>query len=681
MASTKIINVLKDDTLDELLGLFSATEAQEVIFVLPKRGKFLSKEDHFQALADAAKEKDKIVSILCSNPDTNQRAGKFGFQVLQQKEVKTSKTKTTTAQLAKMPPPLADDIYDDSSDAYQGNVPSDETMGIEEDKDEEDDATGGMRIIDPDADDDSLDEPTKKPAKDDDLEDNAIGEDDLGSGNHSEIEEFYGKNNGKADADFAISDVHTPQDYEIRAALRSQRNLDAILQPSGPGKRSVKVAPHKEKTAPVEIAHPRTRSSDDDAELETVWRDTQGNERQDASLWSKIPKFKKSGKSGATKSRKKFIVWAIVILACIGAAAYAYPESALITIKPVSQPLNMQVKVELGDSIGSVDPVFNKIPGQLFNVEHSVSQDFPATGQKEVSQKARGTITVSNTYGTTPQTLIATTRFESSGGLIFHTLKTITIPGTRVENGKILPGSVTVDIIADKPGPTYNIAPGKFTIPAFKEKGDTDRYQKFYGESTKAFTQGASGLAKVVTDADFAKAKETVTNKLTSEIRDLINTQAANLKTIGSPEITFKPLVATAQPDEAADTFTLTMAGVIRTIGYKESDVIDFITQYVKKTQGLQVIADKMTYTLSAASVPADKNAITTTLQAKGTVFAMIDSQKIIRDLLGKSETDLKIYLKDLPSIVSAKVNIQSLFGNRVPKDSAKVKLDIDYGN
>ena len=46
MSSTKIINVLKDDSFQEILDLFKGTSAEEVIFVLPKSARAFKKEEH-----------------------------------------------------------------------------------------------------------------------------------------------------------------------------------------------------------------------------------------------------------------------------------------------------------------------------------------------------------------------------------------------------------------------------------------------------------------------------------------------------------------------------------------------------------------------------------------------------------------------------------------------------------
>src|SRR5690348_8263336 len=82
MASTKIINVLKDDSFTEILDLFRATPAEEVIIVLPKRSKAFNKESHFDTLKDTAAETGKTASFLCSNPEVNDLAKEYGFEVL-----------------------------------------------------------------------------------------------------------------------------------------------------------------------------------------------------------------------------------------------------------------------------------------------------------------------------------------------------------------------------------------------------------------------------------------------------------------------------------------------------------------------------------------------------------------------------------------------------------------------
>ena len=82
MSSTKIINVLKDDSFQEILDLFKATPAEEVIFVLPKSARAFKKEEHFASLHNESKNLGKSVSFLCSSPELNDLAKKYKFDVL-----------------------------------------------------------------------------------------------------------------------------------------------------------------------------------------------------------------------------------------------------------------------------------------------------------------------------------------------------------------------------------------------------------------------------------------------------------------------------------------------------------------------------------------------------------------------------------------------------------------------
>src|SRR3989344_2413435 len=90
MSSTKIINVLKDDKFEELLDIVKDTDASEVVFVLPKQARAFKLEGHFVVLADEAKDSGKSVSFLCSNPEINELAKKYKFDVL---STKTDKPK------------------------------------------------------------------------------------------------------------------------------------------------------------------------------------------------------------------------------------------------------------------------------------------------------------------------------------------------------------------------------------------------------------------------------------------------------------------------------------------------------------------------------------------------------------------------------------------------------------
>src|SRR3989344_818329 len=72
----------------------------------------------------------------------------------------------------------------------------------------------------------------------------------------------------------------------------------------------------------------------------------------------------------------------------------------------------------------------------------------------------------------------------------------VTIPGTKVENGKTVPGSKEVDVVADKAGAEYNIGLTDFTIPGFK---GSPKFETVFARSKTEMTGGYVGNSQIVT--------------------------------------------------------------------------------------------------------------------------------------------------------------------------------------
>src|SRR3989344_4711823 len=304
-----------------------------------------------------------------------------------------------------------------------------------------------------------------------------------------------------------------------------------------------------------------------------------------------------------------------------------------------------------------------------------LEESFPATGEKDVVQKARGKITVLNEYGTSTQVLVAATRFESDGGLIFRTLKTITVPGTTVKNGKITPGSVEVEVIADKAGDLYNIGSGKFTITAFKEKGDMDRYGKFYGQSSEAIKGGIVGKAKVVTEEDYLNAKKKIEEKIVAEAQQDLKTQASGLRILESLLPIVNNIVSSAQIDEATDFFTVSGVATLRTVGFKESDLDGLLVQYIQGIDDVSVFPDKLNLKFQDIKFDDEASVLKFHIVVEGLAYSKIEQDKIIADLMGKNESEIRDYIKGVKSISSARVLLSPFWVWRVPKDISRIEM------
>ncbi len=584
--TTKIINVLKDDKFEEILDIFKSTPAGEVILVLPKVSRAFKKEEHFSDLRDEADNLEKTVSFLCSNPEINELAKKYDFDVLMPKSSASPKRKTVSHARA----------------------------------------PGSINLV-------------------------------------NEIEEFYERPKTEVVEEPEEEADEKPEEEYEEAVPVTTRRMDDVIRPADDEERSVKIASKKDRGAQVGVHHDFVAET---TVSRKVLDEIKGIKRG-RQTWL-TPEAAKTVRVGRNK-RIGITLAGVGLIAVVG-FVFMTTGSAKVTIKPASKQLNnLKVSMSASDSNVQIDPAAMKLPGQLFNIQKSFSQDFPATGQKDVAQKARGTITVYNETST-PQSLIATTRFESADQHIFRTLTNTSVPAN---------GHVDVQLVADKAGQDYNVTAGKFTIPAFSEKGDSVKFEKIYGTSSLAMHGGTSGKAKVVTEDDFNKAKAALTEQVKAAVAQELGASIAGLKVINDSKVNVDSVKSTAQIDDAADTFTMTLTGSLKTVGFKESDAKEMLNQYELARNGMTIVPEKISIDYQNIQFDTATNTLHFDAVVTGSEYAKVDQEALITNLIGKKSDQIKEYLQSLPQISSANVLLSPLWVRSVPKNPDKIHILMEY--
>jgi hypothetical protein len=682
MPGTKIINVLKDDTFKDILDLFRKSDAEDVVFVLPKRAKLFRREDHFAAFASESKRSNRNVSVLCANPDINDWARKYGFTVI-------AKGGTATKAAADETSDADEEVRDPNTDAFEEDVevPSDERIGVTDTSEE--DETEGMHVADPDAEPDGEED-------DDEAEDVPEESGDVEDETESDLDQDlqrYGENDmDQYDED---GNLIAAGAEPIHATLAGSRSLDGVSRTKkGRSSQRVKVGararPKAEDGEPVEISRARPKADED--YIDAVWKERVASRepeyraperprRRWFGLRREEPQRIDASRSRPTSSRTRGIIVATVVLLLIAAGAIIIFSfgSASVTIVPVSRDLEFQVTVQASDAFASVDPLFNKIPGQLFEITKDVEREFPATGSAEVAAKARGTITVANTYSSSPQTLIATTRFESPDGMVFRTLQTVSVPGSSVQDGEVVPGQVTVDVIADKPGGDYNIDATAFTIPAFKEQGLTERYEKITGSSDAAFAGGAVGLSGIVTEEDIESARAAVADELRTQIEQAFEAQAGDLELLNGTEVEIGELVVSAEIDDAMETFVVSATGTLRTVGYRQEDLSALVEEHVKRNWQLVAIPDQLELLFDNIRFADDRAVLAFDVSAVGKGYLPIDEEQIREDIRGMKRQAVRDYFRSAENVRASTVILSPIWVRSVPSDPERIEISVTY--
>lgn len=406
-------------------------------------------------------------------------------------------------------------------------------------------------------------------------------------------------------------------------------------------------------------------------------------EEEKPSIAEEEPSFAKAPKDRPSFrffTKKRVIIGLIIIILIGGALALQFVlPRAQIVISPKKETIRFETEISADKNIDSVSFSDNSVPGQVFQIEMEDSRKFPTTGEKEVEEKARGTITVYNQYSSSPQTLVKTTRFLSEGGKLFRLVETTVIPGATIEGGEIIPSSKDIEVEADEPGESYNIGPSKFTIPGFE---GTAKYTAFYGESSEAMSGGAVGKMRVATKEDVEGAIEIVSlelkNKVQEQFDKKIPSELKLLKETQSLEVVESD--STLKPDEPGKDFVVTVKARAWGLAFKEEDIFYLI----EKNIGDKISENKM---LIPSTIKVDyKNTETDLAQGKASFNCQveadaawrIDESKVKDDLAGKEEVEVRKYLSGLSEIESAKVVFWPFWVKKIPTNKDRIKIVIE---
>ncbi len=702
MSSTKIINVSRDDTFEEIFNLFASAPADEVIFVLPKTAKAFSKDVHFSRVAKAAEDAGKRVSVMTANAAVVAMARAYRFDIIANAAA-APKKRAAAEPIANLAAQADDYNFMDHADE-DVVMPSDESMGAEEPgDDDEDEVSHAMRIED----DDDIQEPGGEVDTEEELvevpsdesspeevaevdeETQEAAEDEPSDEELAEEETFADEEDALAEDVVATGggEVISPAQFAVA------RSMDGMVRASSGKHVNVRGGSDRAERIPVE-------KDTQLEELEQVWQG-QDSPRPKETLWSEVrreerrerhwPSFR--GLFGFLGARKhstdddvpsahrhwtwrRIFTWVGVVAVLIIVGMVAYPRSAQVTIRPIAKSTEFTATAYASDQVSSVDATFMKIPGQKFEVQRTAQQTFTPTGQKDAVQKAQGTITVYNNYAASSQVLIATTRFENESGLVFRTLRTITVPG-KTSSG---PGSVDVAVIADQPGAAYNLPAGThFTVSAWREQGDTARVEGIYGESAEGTHGGIQGQSPVVTQSDYDAAVDTVKKQLRAEMLDEIRSQARDLTIPDAVDIAIDVVKSTAGVDDAATSYTVSAEGTATVVGYREADLDKLIAAYIDTKYNLQAVTDKLKITVTKSSFSDITGAQEMTVAVSGNSYEKVDVDKLRKDLAGKKDQEFRDYLNGVSSIETARVKLVPFWTSRIPTDQARISVDLTY--
>ncbi len=339
-----------------------------------------------------------------------------------------------------------------------------------------------------------------------------------------------------------------------------------------------------------------------------------------------------------------------------------------------------QLPVLATSNIQEVDYNNFQIPLFYFESSRTITQKFPATEIKNIEAKAKGTIRIYNAYSSSPQALVATTRFMAPDGKIFRLVNKVVVPGAKIENGKIVPSYIDAEVIADQPGESYNIGPTRFTIPGFQ---GTPRYEKFYGESLKPMIGGYIGQTKVVGQTDIANAKKKIADIAYVSLNEELQTKLPAGSIVLDDAKQLIVVSATTSPSlgEKAEEFEMTAKVVLKVLAFQESDVKHLFTAVAIKDDTSLSEKELFSYRFEYG-VPrvdfSDRKLLSFPVLANLVFRDPVDVNQFRDQLVGKSTKELEKLFEQYKNIENINIDIWPKFLEFLPLNSARIKISLD---
>jgi len=373
------------------------------------------------------------------------------------------------------------------------------------------------------------------------------------------------------------------------------------------------------------------------------------------------------------KFLKKGLILFFIFLILIFGFFHFFLVKATVRVWPTIKEANLSETVVVDTKTQILDYARKVIPGKTFEVEKTIIEEFPASGN--ILKKAEGTIRLYNGYSTQSETWREGTRFVSSEGKLFLSKEKINVPGAQLKNDKIVPSYVDVPVIAAEGGEEYNIGPSKFSVFVFR---GTERYTKFYGESSEPMKGG--GRALQVTKEDLEKAEKAMMEKVKNDAQEYLKTEITSdyilLKEgIGNEVLEKKSL---AEPGTATDKFKFQLRVKFKGIAFKESDIKNFSHSLIKGqlSPQEQIYQDnlKIGYQVNSLDLTEEKINLKTLISFK--TFFEIDDLSLKKALAGKSLKEAEINLANKEGIEKSEIKIFPFWLNTIPTNLEKIKIE-----
>ncbi|MBY0539055.1 hypothetical protein K2P56_01285 [Patescibacteria group bacterium] len=363
-----------------------------------------------------------------------------------------------------------------------------------------------------------------------------------------------------------------------------------------------------------------------------------------------------------------FVVGALILVAAALAAVSVFFHRADVVVTPHRYTATVDSTFETS----SENPL---LPHKKVTSEDTKTKSVPATGTKDVENRASGTITVYNAFSTKSERLITNTRFETPEGKIYRVHTPIVVPGYTMKAGIKVPGSLDVTVYASEPGETYNIGLSDFKLPGLK---DPKQAELIYAKSKTPMSGGFVGKQAVVEPSLRAQTVSELKAELDRALRDKLqqNAPADYLIFADTISVVYAEGTDTAEGSNAI----VRVSGTASAPAFPQAAFAQALATAGAVTANTPLMVENpasLTVKVTTPDSVGTDSPFSITVSGSASLVAMIPTEQLANDLLGKSKNTVNEVLAQYPGIADLLVKVYPFWRVQIPMDAKNVKVEI----
>lgn len=369
-------------------------------------------------------------------------------------------------------------------------------------------------------------------------------------------------------------------------------------------------------------------------------------------------------------------VGGFILLIVLGIMAFVVLPKAKVVISTDSTAIEVSqdVKLKTGED-AALDVAQAIVPAAKKEVKKTLSQEVPASGQKNNGETASGSVTMTakncNSLAT-PSDVPAGTGITANGKT-YITQKKASFGGSGTFDGSCLNFKAqNITITAQGAGAAFNADNASFAVVG---RPDVTAAGSAAG--------GTDSIVKIVAQADIDSAKQKIGTQDAEAVK-LELTQALETEDYYAVATTFSTATPTtnqsANVGDAADNVTVTQEVVYSMLGIKLEDMEKIIAEQVNakidptKQSILDYGFDEAVFTL----LTGQPDGATVGFQTTAVAGSKLDAEEIKKQVAGKKANGAEELIKENPGVTDVQVTYSPFWVSSIPKKTGKITVIIE---